>query len=622
MMKPKPSLTNHLLCLLILLLVSGCSPQSAAPEDHNNGFVEHTTAPPPPVPEQPVPEPVPAGALVLYVDGEHGTSDGDGSSSMPYATLKQAVARVNESSLKAAGSNPQDLSALPAAVVVRMAPGIYREGGLSIQQRNTPVTIESLDPAREVVISGADIWDTWEVSNDILTAAWPHNWGEARFNGWPAAELRTLQEMGKRCEMVFVNGQLLRQVEAGQRMKRGEYSVDPDAKTLSVRLPADLNPANATVEVSTRPHLLFAGPMPGLTLRNLVFTQANNGDMHPGLGNWAVLLAGEQDKGTQDHNQAPVSVDETRAFLRNVLIENCRFEWNNAGGLTLANAIGVEVRNSRFDHNGTNGVGANRCKDVLYEDCTFDGNNWRYGKWGHAFGWAPAGTKQLFISDAVYRRCSFSRNYATGLWLDFGNENIVVEDCVIADNWYVGFYFEASYGPCLVKNTEIVRNAVSVYHDFATGGVLFAESKSLTLENCLIADNANFQIGLRSRERKSSGYWSKTRFNGLCEHLTVNRCVIRGGYYAPDNTQEWFTDLHRISTLIGASTHSDQEWFKKFLPTYRGDHNVFIQGFAEQVFSRGGNYGLDRVSLAEWQALTGQDTHSTFHSSLPVSETF
>jgi len=563
--------------------------------------------------EVPQRTPIPEGALILFVDGENGTSGGDGTEGSPFGTLNEAVAVLNTTSLDAAGVDAD----LPTAVVIKVAPGTYREGGLNLKQRNTPVTIESLDPAQEVIISGADVWKDWEKANGILSAPWPYDWGDAKFNGWPPGDLKDLQPMGARSEMVFVNGNLLRQVEAGSSLKRGQYSVDLEAKKLSVRLPDDVDPETAVIEVSTRPHLLFAGPMPGLTFRNLVFTQANNGDMHPGWGSWAVLLAGEQDKGTKDHGEAPISVDEDRAFLRNLLIENCRFEWNNSGGLTMANVIGVEVRNTRFDNNGTSGVGANRCKDVLYEDCTFDGNNWRYGKWGHAFGWAPAGTKQLFISDAVYRRCSFSRNYATGLWMDFGNENIVVEDCIMEDNWYVGFYFEASYGPCLVKNSRILRNGYLVKHDFAVGGVLFAESKSLTLEDCEILDNANFQIGLRSRERKSSGYWSKTRFDGLCEHLTVNRCVIRGGFFAPNNTPVWFSDLHRLSTLIGASTHSNQDWYKKFIPTYRGDHNTFINGFGEKVFSKGGNYGLDRVTLAEWQEMTGQDTHSTFHASMP-----
>jgi|GEM_PF-1525697 len=609
------SLIRFLSVILSVAFFAACTPDSAPPDPPPAESADLPPAAEPMGATEPVSTPIPEGALVLYVDGEKGEAGGDGTERAPFATLTEAVAVVNTTSVDAEVAAEK----VPTAVVIKVAPGIYREGGLALQQRTTPVTIESMDAAKEVIITGADVWEDWEQVGGVLSAPWPYDWGNAKFKGWPASDLKNLQPIGARSEMVFVNGELLRQIEAGRSLKQGQYQVDLQAKKLSVRLPNDVDPDTAIIEVSTRPHLLFAGPMPGLTLRNLVFTQANNGDMHPGLGSWAVLLAGEQDKGTKDHGEAPISVDESRAFLRNLLIENCRFEWNNSGGMTLANVIGVTVRDTHFDNNGTSGVGANRCKDVLYEDCTFDGNNWRYGKWGHCFGWAPAGTKQLFISEAVYRRCSFSRNYATGLWMDFGNENIVVEDCLMEDNWYVGFYFEASYGPCLVKNSRILRNGYLNKHDFAVGGVLFAESKGLTLEDCEILDNANYQIGLRSRERKSSGYWSKTRFDGLCENLTVNRCVIRGGYFAGENTPEWFSDLHRLSTLIGATTHSNQDWYKKFIPTYRGDHNTFINGFGDKVFSKGGNYGLERVTLEEWQNLTGQDTHSTFHASMPES---
>ncbi len=558
-----------------------------------------------------------AAQLILHVDGAGGKAGAAGTKEAPLASLAEAVERINATRASENQVAEGEAAYVEPSVHLKIAPGIYREGGLNLMQRNSPLTLESTDPDGAVMVSGADVWTEWKEAYGVLSAPWPKDWGEAKFNGWPAGELKHLNAIGKRSELVFVNGQLLQQVEYKGSLRAGQYALDMKSKELKLRLPKGLSRKDARIEVSTRPHLLFAGPMPGLTLRNLVFTQACNGSQHSGLGNWAVLLAGEQDKGNKEHGSAPVSVDEDRAFIRNLKIENCRFEWNNGGGLTLANIIGVEVRNSVFSNNGTSGIGANRCKDMLYEDCHFDGNNWRVGKWGNAFGWAPAGTKHLFIDNGTFRRCTFNRNYATGLWMDFGNENILVEDCEIVDNWYVGFYFEASYGPCLVKDTRIQRNATSIRHDFATGGVLFAESKQLTLDNCIITDNANFQIGLRSRERKSSGYWSKTRFDGLCEHLTVTNSVIRGGFYAPSNTPEWFSDLHRVSTLIGASTHSDQEWYKKFIPTYKGDHNTFIQGFSTEVFSKGGNYGLDRVNLETWQKMTGQDTSSTFHINTP-----
>lgn len=544
--------------------------------------------------------------LKLHVDPTSAPSENS------FTTLKAAFERISATRASAAGAN--DPSYTEPAIHLTVSPGIYREGALTILESTTPITIESSDPAEEVVISGADVWTDWQQSGEFLRAKWPYKWGDYSLNGWPPGELRELQEVGKRSEMVFVNGKLLRQVMAGQELKRGQFAVDLEKETLTLRLPRGVDAQNAMIEVSTRPNLMFVGPTPGLTLRDLVFTQANNSDTHQGFGSWAVLIAGEADTPS---GGAPILVDEDRNFIRNILIEDCRFEWNNHGGLTMANVIGLRVFDSSFNNNGSSGAGVNRGKDVLWEDCTFDANNWRIGKWGKTYGWAPAGTKQLFMADTTFRRCTFNRNYATGLWMDFGNERILIEDCEMAENWYVGFYFEASLGPCLVKDSIIARNAISEKHDFATGGVLFAESKNLTLENNIIADNANWQIGVRSRERESSGYWSKVRYDGLCEHLIVNNNLIRGGYYAPSAVPEWFGEKHRISTLIGASTHSNQEWYKKLIPTYVGDNNTFVQGNSLELFSEGGDYGLDRVTLTEWQEMTGQDLNSKHYANTP-----
>ena len=250
-------------------------------------------------------------------------------------------------------------------------------------------------------------------------------------------------------------------------------------------------------------------------------------------------------------------------------------------------------------------------KNATYIGCSFDNNNWRLGLWGGVYGWAPAGTKQLFLADSAFRECTFRNNYAVGLWLDFGHENVLVEDCIMADNSDTGLYIEASAGPVTVKNTRVVRNAYQPYTFPEAGGLLVAESMNVTIERCYIADNLHYQIGIRSRERKSSGYWSGTIFDGHCLNLNLSRSTLIGGVvYRDTNVPDWYKELQGTASLMGRQLHSNEESYKRWLKTYVADRNTFAHRFTEEAFGTGPKNGFERINLSDWKSLTKQDKHS------------
>lgn len=519
-----------------------------------------------------------------FVDPSNGSDQYPGSAAEPLASLTQAVALLNRYDG-------------PARIV--LAPGTYREGGLVLRERAWPVVIEC--PTGEAVISGADVWREWRRSAGAYVAEWPHDWGSHDYADFPAGERKHLRPLGGRSEMLFWDGQLLTQVSDRSELVAGSYAVDEAADQLWLKPPAGQRPQRATIEVAVRHNLLTALNLPGLTLRNLVFTKAANGPQHDGLNKYAVLLAGE-------HAPGDVDTKPDRTFLRNVQIDGCRFVFNNSAGLTLANIVGLQVSDSVFDDNGGGGVGANRLREVRYEDCSFDRNNWRLGGLGGIYGWAPAGTKHLFMADAVFRRCRFNDNLATGLWLDFGHERVLVEDCEMRNNINVGLYVEASAGPVTVRGCQVIGNGRQDPLNMAAGGILMAESMGLLVERCLVTDNLHYQIGVRSRTRPSSGYWSQTTFDGHCRNLRVVDSVLIGARYQGDEAHpDWYGQPHRLANLIGRQIHAEEASYQRFLSSYRGSGNRFAHRDGERVFSTGANYGLDRVDLAGWQLLTGQD---------------
>jgi hypothetical protein len=272
--------------------------------------------------EAPLPE------AIWFVDGAGGVDSNEGHAEAPLATIAQALKRL------AAHEGP-------GRIVV--AAGTYREGGLRIAKRSWPVVLECRDG--EAVISGADVVSAWKRVGQLYRAEWTERWGSHGYEDFPKGETACMDPLGGRCEMVFWNGALLTQVAETEALVPGSFTVSEEDQAIWLKAPRGERLRAGTVEVAVRRNLLTVFPLPGLTLRGLHFTRAASGAQHDGLDKYTVLLAGE-------HAPGDVDTKTDRDFLRNVRIENCRFTWNNSAGLTMANIVGLNVRQSTFDDNG------------------------------------------------------------------------------------------------------------------------------------------------------------------------------------------------------------------------------------------------------------------------------
>ena len=530
---------------------------------------------------------------VIHVDPVRGDDGNDGTAASPLRTVAAALTSVK---------------AIDGPATIQLAKGVYREGGLRITRRDAPLLVQGAAPG-ETIISGAEVWTDWAARDGTLVAPWPHEWGEYNLDsGYPKRDREAFRPAGKRSEIVVVDGATLTQVVVADEMIPGSFRVDLETDELIVQLPEGKSADTAVIEVGMRPNLLAILQAKDVTLRSLVFTHAVSSHTRKDVpfGNYGVAIFGEHVKSEQN------SAKPDRTFAENITLEDCWFIENNSSGITVANTKHLTARRCRFDRNGNSGVGANRIQHVRWEDCSFDGNNWRLGQLGGVYGWGPAGTKQLFADDVAFVRCTFNDNHATGLWLDTGNTNIHVEHCQMIGNAGNGLYYEWSPGPMSVTDSRIERNGFGPTIDVADGGVLFAEAEKLTLERCVIADNVNFQIAARPRNRPGVGYWNDQAFDGRCRDLTLRDSVVVGGMYQGDNVPEFYRDKHRIATLIGRHIHAVEAQYATFVETYVGQGNRYFHPDTKAVFSTGGDYGYDRIDLAGWQQLTGQDQDSTW----------
>ena len=180
----------------------------------------------------------------VVVDAAGGSDGQPGTAALPVRTIGAgtAIAEVN------------NRAGVATRVVVRA--GTYREAVKLNRWRSSTDAPITLEAQGEVVVSGSDVWTGWTPTGQagVVARAWPHRWGVTPLpDGWAdwwAAN--HIDAVVQRREMVFVNGQLLRQVLSADALAAtaGSFFVDEAAGQVYLRPPAGTQMATATVEVA------------------------------------------------------------------------------------------------------------------------------------------------------------------------------------------------------------------------------------------------------------------------------------------------------------------------------------------------------------------------------------
>lgn len=357
----------------------------------------------------------------LFVDPDDaGASDSNpGTAAAPLKTIARAMALANP----AAGGT---------RVVLR--PGIYREG-ISVDASKSgtasaPLLIEAV-PLGKAVLLGTDRLTGWTPdTGQVYTKPWTLTWGVTALPvGWPS-----ITELGRRREMVFVDGELLRQVLTRAEMTAGTYAVDEIAQKIYVWFDSD--PAQHDVEVSVRTNGVYLGDE---------FVRTN----------WPsyVAVRGLVVRGFEDSSLVG----------NHVLAEDCLFEWND--GLVAVGGNDLVVRRNRMLHQGKLGIVMwsqdARHVHALLQDNETSWCNWRWGGMGGLLGYSVAGTKVHSADHLVVRGHVSRQNQSRGLWVD-GGRNVWVEGCDIEDNQLGGLRLDLLPGAVVVRGNTIVRNQVGI----------------------------------------------------------------------------------------------------------------------------------------------------------------
>ncbi len=428
--------------------------------------------------------------------------------------------------------SPKELAGIPAAEQVRaiseaarkaepgdtvlIHDGVYRES-VAIERSGTaekPITFQAA-AGENVVVTGADRLAGLRKEDgegNVFSAPWPH-----RFIGWNKTNTHPDDEhhrMIGRCEQVFVAGYPLLQVLSRDKLSRGTFFADLEARRLYVfgRDDGDLSKGGALVEASVR-GTVWESKGDHVRLRGIRFRYAANMAQHG-----AAQFSGNSN-----------------------VVEDCVFEGMNSSGASFTGKDLV-VRRCTFQDNGQLGFGAGRAHNLLFTGCTVRNNNVK----GFSRGWEAGGDKLCFCRKAVLEKSVFVSNRGCGVWFDIGNEDCVVRHCLIADNEDAGIFYEISYGLHAHDNVIVGNGFAGTPGSWgAAAGICLSSSPNGVVERNVIVGNKegfNFREQLRKtpliEDKKERWVWNHDQAvrNNV---LAFNRDAQTWGWFDVDDGRHW-----------------------------------------------------------------------------------
>jgi len=508
------------------LLLGSCGAQPAwtSPANENRGSLTLPSA------AAVVQIPEDQAQQTFFVDNQS-TSASDqnpGTEALPFQTISRG-AQVAQS------NNEQSIG-----TKIYIKPGVYREQvtlPASGMETDAPIIFEGTVPGN-VILSGSDVWGNWQpIGDHVYQHAWPYHWGLAAYPpGW--AGNVTLDPIVRRREMVILDGHPLSQVLNYSELSDFNFYADEGRGILYVKLGRDLILDDSTeIEIAIRPRVFTAAGKRNLVLRNLEFRHGN---------------AAVQD--------AAVQISDSS----NILIESCVFTWNNWIGLGISRIANLTLNKNTSVWNGATGFDGYNLKNVVLDSNETSFNNWR-GASGNFYGWSVAGAKLggVHTGSIIHHRSVGNR--ARGLWLDYDNSNVTVDDATLLWNFNDGIFIEASAGPILVQNSTVTGNQNAA-------GIAGANSADVTLlGNTLMGNTAEQILITGDYDRTVTDWETGVQQNVQAARWSIrsNTIVSQSGEQAVLRTPLWQPFL--TSLLAGYNTWSkpgdprafriDSTWF-------------------------------------------------------------
>jgi parallel beta-helix repeat protein len=266
-------------------------------------------------------------------------------------------------------------------------------------------------------------------------------------------------------------------------------------------------------------------------------------------------------------------------------IDNTEIRYIHFQGIGIYGGSGHVIQDTRVHHCGIIGMTAVEVDDFTVQGNEFDHNNY-LGAGARSGGYHEGAVKILKSHDVVFRDNWSHHNDGDGLWFDFDNYDILIENNVLESNTRNGLHYEASFDATVRYNT--IRDNGTDWDSFPAG-ILNSTSKNVEYYGNRLEDNVIRSIVITWTPRGQSATLGERQSANLYFHDNV--------IVLDDNFQSW----------VGVYWDQDPRVFSSN-NRFQGNTYHYAQGAGESWWL----WDDTRLTWAQWRA-KGFDTTGSYH---------
>lgn len=369
-------------------------------------------------------------------------------------------------------------------------------------------------------IRGSDIWNGWQKSGKY----------------WMKGSLPTFQAHGRcrtsteRCilpEQVFFDGKPLFQVQS--QPKSGQFAVDEKRRVIL----AD-NPANHTVEVTTRTHWVV-GSSNKVTIKGFAMKHAAIDAQSGAIMNRLHF----NDSGFSDW-----------------IVQNNNLSYAHGGAISLAEGTGLKIIGNNVHHNGQHGIASYESHLLVQGNKIHHNNTEDFDP-----GWEAGGMKSAFVRSLKVDNNEVYNNNGPGLWCDIHCKQVTYSNNRIHNNERMGILYEISEDATISGNV-VWENGFGKPEWGWGAGILSSSSKEVEIYDNVLAWNAD-GISIVSADRTSQNA-------GTVNDVSVRNNIILAGDDLTDGEDQpfalaWLQDWNGVLYRPSSNNHGidNRYWYPK-----------------------------------------------------------
>ncbi|MFZ6765165.1 carbohydrate-binding domain-containing protein [Pseudoroseomonas sp. WGS1072] len=248
-------------------------------------------------------------------------------------------------------------------------------------------------------------------------------------------------------------------------------------------------------------------------------------------------------------------------------------------GAGVAAGDGMQIIGGSFHRNGQIGIHAWDTINLFIKNVEVTDNNYA----GFSDTWDAGGIKVLTSRNVNIVDSIVKENDGFGIWVDWDNKGISINNNIVSGNSNAGIFIEASYDTKIVDNVVSMNNVGMYTVGYWGSDILVNNSSNVLVLNNQVISDVGQGIGMQQAERAPGIFGEHWTWNNVVSGNTIVMLSPGLNGFASDNKPGSYGNL----TWNGNSYHSEKIEYLSFT----WDNEMFsVENMSDHHFEQHGSF--------------------------------